>query len=306
MAHRLMVECRKRNVDCIVAPYEADAQLAYLNKRNIAQYVITEDSDLVLFGCSKVIFKLDLNANGLMVDANKLYLAMGIKEERYTFDKFRKMCILSGCDYLDSLPGIGLAKACKFFCRTEETDMRRALLKVPSYLNMRNLVVTDEYIENFLKADATFQYMFVFDPFKRKMVRLNKLPEDFDISLCSNAGTLCDNDTAFQLALGNVNPFTLKKLDDWNPDAFSQVIGRIWQFFFLLNDFLFQDGSNALSLSWSNRGRAKHKSIWQANFTPHEPSNNCQTVQETRCAIEFKRYALKDVVTADCETIEVQ
>jgi exonuclease-1 len=54
MALALMHECRRRNVDCIVAPYEADAQLAYLNLKNIAQIVITEDSDLVLFGCTKV------------------------------------------------------------------------------------------------------------------------------------------------------------------------------------------------------------------------------------------------------------
>lgn len=54
MALQLIKECRKRNVDCIVAPYEADAQLAYLNIRNIAHVVITEDSDLILFGCTKV------------------------------------------------------------------------------------------------------------------------------------------------------------------------------------------------------------------------------------------------------------
>jgi exonuclease-1 len=54
MALALIRECRRRNVDCIVAPYEADAQLAYLNLKNMAQIVITEDSDLVLFGCTKV------------------------------------------------------------------------------------------------------------------------------------------------------------------------------------------------------------------------------------------------------------
>lgn len=42
-----------KGVDCIVAPYEADAQLAFLNKSGIAQLVITEDSDLVLFGCEQ-------------------------------------------------------------------------------------------------------------------------------------------------------------------------------------------------------------------------------------------------------------
>lgn len=54
MALELMHECRKLDVDCIVAPYEADAQLAFLNISGIADYVITEDSDLTLFGCKKV------------------------------------------------------------------------------------------------------------------------------------------------------------------------------------------------------------------------------------------------------------
>lgn len=54
MALALMRECRSRNIDCITAPYEADAQLAYLNIHNIAHIVITEDSDLLLFGCTRV------------------------------------------------------------------------------------------------------------------------------------------------------------------------------------------------------------------------------------------------------------
>lgn len=45
---------RARGVDCLVAPYEADAQLAYLTKSGLAQAVITEDSDLLAFGCKTV------------------------------------------------------------------------------------------------------------------------------------------------------------------------------------------------------------------------------------------------------------
>lgn len=96
MALKVIQECRRRNVDCIVAPYEADAQMAYLNKIGIADYIITEDSDLVLFGTTKTIFKLDFSAQGLLVDSSKLYLGMGCSENKFTFDKFRIMCILSG------------------------------------------------------------------------------------------------------------------------------------------------------------------------------------------------------------------
>jgi exonuclease-1 len=54
IALELIKHCQKENIDCIVAPYEADAQLAYLNIIGIVDVVITEDSDLTLFGCKKV------------------------------------------------------------------------------------------------------------------------------------------------------------------------------------------------------------------------------------------------------------
>jgi exonuclease-1 len=46
-------------VECIVAPYEADAQLAYLSKIDYVQGVITEDSDLIVFGAKRILYKLN-------------------------------------------------------------------------------------------------------------------------------------------------------------------------------------------------------------------------------------------------------
>lgn len=95
MALKLIKKCREINVDCIVAPYEADAQLAFLSKIGLADYVVTEDSDLVLFGCRKILFKLDIFGACDLVDTDKLHLAMNCPIERFTMDKFRLMCILS-------------------------------------------------------------------------------------------------------------------------------------------------------------------------------------------------------------------
>lgn len=39
MAKNLMSACRLRNVDCIVAPYEADAQLAYFSMNDIVDLI---------------------------------------------------------------------------------------------------------------------------------------------------------------------------------------------------------------------------------------------------------------------------
>lgn len=214
----LMEACRAEGVDCLTSMYEADAQLAYLNKIGLADYVISEDSDLILFGCTKIVFKLTLDGSCVLFDSKNLHKSLNCSQEKFSFEKFRRIAIMSGCDYLDSLHGIGLAKATKFLMRTAETDMRRALLKMPSYLNMPKLNVTPEYIEGFLKAEATFKYMYVYDPLKRKMVRLNEIEDEEDEQFCSQTGQLLRDEEAYQLALGNINPRTFEVVADFDPN----------------------------------------------------------------------------------------
>ena len=46
--------CLSQKIKYIVAPYEADAQIAFLLKHGHAEFAITEDSDLLAYGCEKV------------------------------------------------------------------------------------------------------------------------------------------------------------------------------------------------------------------------------------------------------------
>ncbi|KAK4844196.1 hypothetical protein QYF36_017614 [Acer negundo] len=52
MAHQLIQILRSENIEFVVAPYEADAQLAYLSSLEVEKggivAVITEDSDLIV------------------------------------------------------------------------------------------------------------------------------------------------------------------------------------------------------------------------------------------------------------------
>jgi 5'-3' exonuclease len=45
---------RAENVEYVVAPYEADAQLCFLEREGYVDGIITEDSDLLVFGCKQV------------------------------------------------------------------------------------------------------------------------------------------------------------------------------------------------------------------------------------------------------------
>ncbi|XP_046476914.1 exonuclease 1 isoform X1 [Neodiprion pinetum] len=248
MALNLIKACHERNIDCIVAPYEADSQLAYLNISGIADVIITEDSDLTLFGCKKIFFKMDVAGNGVLVEQDRFHLAMGVRSEHFSMDKFRYMCILSGCDYLPSLPGIGLVKACKFINKTAETDMHKALTRLSSYLNMKSLDVSIEYRDAFLRADVTFKHQLVFCPFKRKQVRLTPPTTDVTPEQLHYAGKEMPDDLAWQLAIGNYDPMSLKKIHDYDPDTYAS--GK----------------SITRTNSWKAAPVVKHDSIWNTDF----------------------------------------
>lgn len=77
--------------------------------------MVTEDSDLLLFGANKCLFKMDLTGRGIEIDLGDLP-----KCELFTGDLETQQnlllltCILSGCDYLESLKGIGFKKAVRY------------------------------------------------------------------------------------------------------------------------------------------------------------------------------------------------
>ena len=39
----------------MISPYEADSQLAYLYFNNDVDYIMSEDSDLIAFGCTEIL-----------------------------------------------------------------------------------------------------------------------------------------------------------------------------------------------------------------------------------------------------------
>ena len=74
--------CDGAPVDFVVAPYEADAQLAHLARRGAAGHadgvhaIITEDSDLLVYGAPcDVLFKFDESGNALAVDVRNVLAA---------------------------------------------------------------------------------------------------------------------------------------------------------------------------------------------------------------------------------------
>ncbi|MES1902929.1 MAG: Rad2 nuclease, partial [Paramarteilia canceri] len=210
IAHPLIQICQLRNIRCIVAPYEADAQLAFLSKAGILDYVISEDSDLLPYNCHKVIFKLDFKSGyGTLIKYENIQQIYNYRTG-FSPEKFQMTCILSGCDYLKSLKGVGLKKAYQFINKYHCTDVKKMLGKLCSFTGCDKAEV-DEYIIKFLDAYNTFKYQIIFDPFSLVQRPLEDVPEGFIFQ--HNAGTVeTDTKLALDLAIGNVHPETMIKM----------------------------------------------------------------------------------------------
>ena len=73
-----------------MAPYEADAQMAYLERKGKVAAIITEDSDLLLFGCQRVLFKLDKEGYAEEVLLKNLGNVTDLNFYNLSFKQFRQ------------------------------------------------------------------------------------------------------------------------------------------------------------------------------------------------------------------------
>ncbi|PVZ99159.1 hypothetical protein BB558_003474 [Smittium angustum] len=202
LAKAVIEELKKEKINYIVAPYEADAQLAFLEKNGIIDGIITEDSDLVVFGCKKVIFKLNDGGFGVLFDRDNLRLVKDIPLKGWDDNMFRKMCILSGCDYLDSVHGVALKRSCKYLQRSSDIQ------KIVQIMKGEGLKVPNTYVQDFQRAEKTFMYQKVFDPIVKKLRSLEEIrPEHIDPDM-DYIGENIDDTLAYLISIGEVDPIS--------------------------------------------------------------------------------------------------
>ncbi|KAI7824654.1 exonuclease [Gamsiella multidivaricata] len=176
MAYAVIQALEAAQVDFVVAPYEADAQMAYLEMKGLVHGIVTEDSDLLVFGCKRVIFKLDQYGSGIEILHENLSMVRDISFHEWTMTEIRHMCILAGCDYLPSIPGMGLKTAQRVLRRFKTFERAIKHLRM-EYTGAK---IKADYEEAFRKADLTFLYARVYDPVSHSMVHLNAVPEELE------------------------------------------------------------------------------------------------------------------------------
>jgi flap endonuclease-1 len=126
-------------VPAFFAKEEADSQCAYLSRNNLVDYVATEDMDLLTFG-TKNIIKNFMKSNMYVIHLDKI-----LSDGEISMEEFIDICILLGCDYTDTINGIGYKKAWSL---------------IKKYSTIENLISTDKnIINNKYTLPENFRYM---------------------------------------------------------------------------------------------------------------------------------------------------
>lgn len=185
--------CRQKSIDYVVAPYEADAEIALLYEHGYVDIAISEDSDLLAYGCQKVLFKLRLDGVCEVIELGKVLQHLSLTQE-----EFLDMCIVAGCDYLENVRGIGIHTAHKLVTK-EKTDFLAVL--------QRNRFAPSDYSSGFQRAKAIFRHQTVINPINAETMPLTPWGQTPDKEAFLNpCGILLSNEYAVNLAVGNVDP----------------------------------------------------------------------------------------------------
>jgi hypothetical protein len=176
IANKLINELKIMNVEYYVAPFEADAQLMYMWKEDIADFIITEDSDLLAYGCGRVFFKFEKSGYGVEVNIRNIGKVKKMSFESFTQEDFLKTWILSGSDYTESIKGVGFKKAHKYMSKMKEKGIQHIIYQMRRH---PKLVVPKDYEFQFELALLTFKYQLVYCPKREEVVHLNEPEEDF-------------------------------------------------------------------------------------------------------------------------------
>lgn len=203
MARQLIEELKKAKIQYVVAPYEADSQLAYLEQQGYINGIVSEDSDLLVFGAKRLLSKLDQHGDCIEINRSDFTACRDISLIGWSDADFRRMCILSGCDYLQNIPKMGLKTAYRCIRKYKTVDKTLKMLQFEGQYK-----VPPMYLENFKQAELTFLHQWVFSPKEGKLVMLTPPDKDVTEDELACIGKYVDPETAIGVACGDLDPMS--------------------------------------------------------------------------------------------------
>jgi flap endonuclease-1 len=141
---------RLMGLPVIKASAEAEAQCVELLKNKLVDAVASEDMDCLTFGCSTLL-------KGFKGKKEKIFeidLKIVLEKFELDYDQFVDFCILSGCDYCDSIKNLGPVKSLKFIQEHKNIEAVLEFLKKENEAGKSKLKYIIPTGDNFLYEEA--------------------------------------------------------------------------------------------------------------------------------------------------------
>lgn len=205
MAKSVLEVLDQEKVQYVVAPYEADAQMVYLEKIGVVSGILSEDSDLLIFGAQCLLTKLTETGFCTRIcrkDFKNCRIApVGLLSD----SQLRMVACLAGCDYTGGIPNVGIVKAFRLVKRMGTMQKCLANLRLEGKVS-----IPTSFEEEYERADLSFQFQRVFNPISDDMTTLNDIPESLKDHrhLTECIGPLLELDVHRGIARGKLDPIT--------------------------------------------------------------------------------------------------
>lgn len=139
----------------IDAPCEAEAQCAALVKAGKVYATATEDMDALTFGCNVLLRRLTFSEARKM-PIQEFHFDKVLEGLELNHNEFIDLCIMLGCDYTNSIKGVGPKRA------IELIKTHRSLEKIIENLDTKKFPIPEDW--NYKQARLLFQEPEITDP----------------------------------------------------------------------------------------------------------------------------------------------
>ncbi|KAL9540134.1 hypothetical protein MBANPS3_009856 [Mucor bainieri] len=211
MVNGVISKLTEQKIQCIVAPSEAAAQLAYLAKTGKVDAVYTGNLDPLVFGCPKILYNVMPYGFGVEIFMDKIINNRESIFHKCNAETIRHICMLSGGDYLPAVKGVSPTTLLNLYKRSNNnTDQVIINLKQ----QLKNDLPVD-YGKRFQLANLGSLYQWVYDMDKKSYVRLNPLPSHYSKDYV--AQMLGDIPTEQQCNMLSINDIASKRNSKQEP-----------------------------------------------------------------------------------------
>ena len=126
--------CLSLSLNFLYAKQEAESFASYLCSQGQGKIVITEDTDVLPYGCPLWLSNIAHDGSCMRIELNKVLTQM-----KFTLDQFIDFCILCGTDYNETIKGVGPVSSFSLITNQHSIEKLTIDTSILNHIKIRNI-----------------------------------------------------------------------------------------------------------------------------------------------------------------------